>query len=1083
MQRDAPGIPSFLGGGGDFDTPTPGPLLFLPLLLIQGGGMDLSRVGEKILSSVRSARSLGLLPTASDRPEVPARAAAAAAVARALAGLPPHQRIALPSSSENLVSIYGSNPQDQTVEELEDDFYQEEFDPVKYILDNIPSEDSDATYFDKQSTLRLAQLDKIAERLSKHVMEHHEEMVKGMQLVMELEQDLKVANVICMNGRRHITSSKFEVSRDLVVNKKSKKKQALLDMLPILAELQRAIDMQMELDSLVEKENYFQAFALLPEYLQILDNYSEISAIQEMGRDVEAWLAKTIQKLDLLLLGICQAFKEENYITAIDAYALMGDVSGMAEKMQSFFLQEVLSQTHAILRDALHEEVGWSTQSRLTYSDLCDLVPESKFSLCLLRTLECLFRLMCSYYSILSFCSEEKDLGSQTSGTKKVNRTASESVVGATFGSPEDISSEPSVQNQKISALDSSASTSTSCSHEAAGSGSMESNSPFYQLRKEATVLVANTLERGRRNLWQLATSRLSVLLSCTAVCSTSTYQFLRNYEDMCIFILAGEAFCGVEATEFRAKLKAVCENYIVNFHRQNVSALKMVLDKESWIKMPPDTPQVVGLAGLTGDGAALITHSTPSILGQNYKRDFHSSSDADRHKNGFANWLKVVNPFSARLEHGSMESSPRYASNGGAVELWQGDKASQSSTPKSLENGGGSVQEDENEDLLADFIDEDSQLPSRISSSRIRRGNSTQCNDEEISAQTGSSLCLLRLMDKYARLMQKLEIVNVELFKDLCQLFGTFYHFIFEAFGQSGSQNIKSIPDTLPTRLKTALSKITQDCDQWIRPQSTSSPTSPISYNPNFSHMDVMPTAPLGHASFVLKERCTAAETLSLVARVLNRSRPHLQTMLQNRSSIVENFFVHLVDSVPDLIEHIHKTSARMLLHMSGYIDKITNAKWEVKELGLEHNGYVDLLLGEFKHYKTRLSHEGISKEVQDLLLDYGVECIVETLIEGLSRVKRCTDEGRALMSLDLQVLMNGLKHFVPANVKPKFQIVEVFIKAYYLPETEYVHWARAHPEYSKSQVIGLVNLVATMKGWKRKTRLEVIDRIEFGP
>lgn len=57
--------------------------------------------------------------------KVPARAAAAAAVARALAGLPPHQRIALPSSSENLVSIYGSNPQGQKVEELEDDFYQE----------------------------------------------------------------------------------------------------------------------------------------------------------------------------------------------------------------------------------------------------------------------------------------------------------------------------------------------------------------------------------------------------------------------------------------------------------------------------------------------------------------------------------------------------------------------------------------------------------------------------------------------------------------------------------------------------------------------------------------------------------------------------------------------------------------------------------------------------------------------------------------------------------------------------------------------------------------------------------------------
>ncbi|KAM1817359.1 hypothetical protein ACFX15_001625 [Malus domestica] len=92
----------------------------VPFLLFQGGAMDLSKVGEKILSSVRCARSLGLLPSASDRPEVPTQDAAAAAVAYAIAGLPPHQRFSLSSSSEELSSIYGSryhessNPLDAT---------------------------------------------------------------------------------------------------------------------------------------------------------------------------------------------------------------------------------------------------------------------------------------------------------------------------------------------------------------------------------------------------------------------------------------------------------------------------------------------------------------------------------------------------------------------------------------------------------------------------------------------------------------------------------------------------------------------------------------------------------------------------------------------------------------------------------------------------------------------------------------------------------------------------------------------------------------------------------------------------------
>ncbi|KAE8783066.1 syndetin [Hordeum vulgare] len=1051
----------FGGSGGELFESGPSPLVFLPLLLIQGGGMDLSRVGERLLSSVRSARSLGIIPPtpapAPSRPEVPARAAAAAAAARAIAGLPPHERINLPSNSEDLVSIYGSNPQGPAVDELEEVFYEEEFDPIKYILANISEGAGDATYFDKQSTLRLAQLDKIAERLSHHVMGHHEEMVKGMQLVMELEQDLKVANVICMNGRRHISSSKNEVSRDLVVNVKSKKKQALLDVLPVLTELRHAQDMQMELETFVEKENYFQAFQLLPEYLQILENYSGLSAVQEMGRGIEAWLARTIRKLDNHLLGVCQTFSEESYLTVIDAFALMGDIGGMAEKMQSFFLQEVLSRTHIVLKEMLEEEVGNNTQrNRFTYSDLCVQVPESKLRPCLLKTLESIFSLMRSYYAIMSFCPEVKNNTSQSP-----SETSADSGRGH---------SSAVVNQDDVAAMKSDRIPSSSVSNpDASTSGT---DAPFYQLRTDAMKLVAYTFERGRRNLWQLATSRLSALLACSAVSSTSIYQFLKNYEDLTIFILAGEAFCGFEASEFRQKLKTVCLNYIVTFHRQNIYALKMVLEKESWTIMSAEATQIISLAGLTGDGAALISPtSRSSTLPKDYFRGNSTATNTGRQNNGFASWLNTGNPFSFKLENGSAESP-----KGNAL------------FNSSAGNGSNSPFDEENEDLLADFIDEDSQLPSRTLKTKIVKGNTSHWKDGDISSQTGSSLSLLRMMDKYARLMQKLEMVNVELFKGIFQLFGIFYHHIYETFGyQDRNQSGKPLPDSQSFRLKAALSKITQDSDQWIKPQNSLYPSSsPLSIGSTIAQMDVMPTAPPSSmfTSYGLKERCAAAETVSLVARVLNRSRSHLHSVLsQNNSSVVEEFFGTLVDTVPDLAEHIHRTSARMLLHINGYPDKIANAKWEVKELGTDHNGYVDLLLGEFKHYKTRLDHGGISKELQHVLLDYGIESIAEVLVEGLSRVKRCTDEGRALMSLDLQVLINGLQHIVSSNVKPRLQIVETFVKAYYLPETEYVHWARSHPEYSKSQVVGLVNLVATMKGWKRKTRLEAIEKIEAGP
>lgn len=103
-------------------------------------------------------------------------------------------------------------------------------------------------------------------------------------------------------------------------------------------------------------------------------------------------------------------------------------------------------------------------------------------------------------------------------------------------------------------------------------SAESSSGSPWYYLRKDATTFVSQTLQKGRKNLWQLTTSRVSVLLSSASVTSTSIHQFLRIYEDLNVFILAGEAFCGFEAGEFRNKLKAVCGSYFAAFHKQSIS-------------------------------------------------------------------------------------------------------------------------------------------------------------------------------------------------------------------------------------------------------------------------------------------------------------------------------------------------------------------------------------------------------------------------------------------------------------------------------------------------------------------------------
>lgn len=158
-----------------------------------------------------------------------------------------------------------------------------------------------------------------------------------------------------------------------------------------------------------------------------------------------------------------------------------------------------------------------------------------------------------------------------------------------------------------------------------------------------------------------------------------------------------------------------------------------MVLEKESWTIMSAEASQIISLAGLTGDGVALCSPTSRSPkLPINCYHGNSTTANSGNEKLGFASWLEIENPFSFKLENGSAESP-------------KSNMLFDSSVSNNHGNGKNSSFDEENEDLLADFIDEDSQLPSRIPKTKFVKGNSSHWKDGDISSQTGSSLSLLR--------------------------------------------------------------------------------------------------------------------------------------------------------------------------------------------------------------------------------------------------------------------------------------------------------------------------------------------------
>lgn len=67
-----------------------------------------------------------------------------------------------------------------------------------------------------------------------------------------------------------------------------------------------------------------------------------------------------------------------------------------------------------------------------------------------------------------------------------------------------------------------------------------------------------------------------------------------------------------------------------------------------------------------------------------------------------------------------------------------------------------------------------------------------------------------------------------------------------------------------------------------------------------------------------------------------------------------------------------------------------------------------------------------------------------VDAMLEGLGRVRHCSVEGRAGMSLDLGLVEKALRPLAPPLALSSLRLVDGYIKAFYLPWEELGRWAQ---------------------------------------
>ncbi|XP_073920837.1 syndetin isoform X2 [Castor canadensis] len=396
-------------------------------------------------------------------------------------------------------------------------------------------------------------------------------------------------------------------------------------------------------------------------------------------------------------------------------------------------------------------------------------------------------------------------------------------------------------------------------------------------------------------------------------------------------------------------------------------------------------------------------------------------------------------------------------------------------------------------EELKQDYVDEQTGDAPVKSVSRetlkSRKKSDYSLNKVNAPILTNTTLNVIRLVGKYMQMMSILKPIAFDVIHFTSQLFDYYLYAIYTFFGRNDSLESTGL-GLSSSRLRTTLNRIQESLiDLEVSADSTATLTAAEERkekipSPHLSHLVVLTS---GDTLYGLAERVVATESLVFLAEQFEFLQPHLDAVMPAvKKPFLQQFYSQTVSTASELRKPIYWIVAGKAIDYEQMLLLMTNVKWDVKEIMSQHNIYVDALLKEFEQFNRRLNE--VSKKVRiplpvsNILWEHCIRLANRTIVEGYATVKKCSNEGRALMQLDFQQFLMKLEKLTDIRPIPDKEFVETYIKAYYLTENDMERWIKEHREYSTKQLTNLVNvcLGSHINKKARQKLLAAIDDID---
>uniref|UniRef100_A0A671RJG7 Syndetin-like n=1 Tax=Sinocyclocheilus anshuiensis TaxID=1608454 RepID=A0A671RJG7_9TELE len=870
--------------------------------------------------------------------------------------------------------------------------------------------------------LNLLELEEYRDKLKRQQAAVSTTFREELERVTSLQTNLQLAAVICTNARRQLRSAKegfTEASLGLLANQR--RRQLLTGLLKSLRTIKTLQRTDVRLSEMLEEEDYPGAIQLCLECQKAASTFKHYNCISELNSKLQDTLEQIEEQLDVALSKTCKHFDVSHYTKVQLAYKLLGKTQTAMDQLHMHFTQAIHNTVFQVVLGYVELCAGNADTKfqKMQYKDLCTHITTDSYIPCLTDLCKALWEVMLSYHLTMQWHDEHYKEDEATPGADDSSAEGSdESTVGRSY--------------------------------------------------------VKKKLEHGLTRIWQDVQLKVKAYLLGTDVSNFKYDDFIVVLDVISRLIQVGEEFCGSKSEVLQESIKRQSVNYFKNYHRTRLEELRMFLENETWELCPVKYNfSIAQLHEFKFMGQCRSPSVSPS-------RQPESTEPVELFL--FEQYLQGGNPFEMQIDNKEEETEDVLASNG-----YESDELE-----KSVYQDYDS-DSDVPEELKQDYVDEqtgDAPVKS-VSRETLRSQKRSDYNLNRANAPilTNTTLNVIRLVGKYMQMMNILKPIAFDVIHCVSQLFDYYLYAVYTFFGRNDMYESSGL-GLISSRLRTTLSRIQESLiDVEAGGENAGPHASPEERkekvpSPHLSQLVVLTAS---DTLYGLAERVVATESLVFLAEQFEFLQPHLDTMMPSaKKPFLQQFYSQTVSTASELRKPIYWIVAAKAIDYEQMLLLMAGVKWDIKEIMSQHNVYVDVLLKEFEKFNQRLGDVSkivrIPLPVSNVLWEHCIRLANRTLVEGYANVKKCSNEGRALMQLDFQQFLMKLEKLTDLRPIPDKEFVETYIKAYYLTENDMEQFIKNHREYSMKQLTNLVNvcLGSHINKKARQKLLTAIDDID---